>query len=176
DLFFCSGKIKNIAGTNWFKAALIVFLILLVGNTVKKNRYFIFTLDRIEQADKAGAVLDSLPDDGVLAEGFLTDALVYNCKKRIVTLPRSPDPVAARQQTDLSIEVFDLHYVVVSEFWKIEVGILPNPAVEYIKNSPDKFKLIKTVYEYYDKGIRSNIMIRDDMFYIYEVIKDKIEQ
>lgn len=176
DIFFSSGRIKNIAGTNWFKAFLIILLILVTVRTFKKNRYFIFTLDRIEQTDKVSAVLDKFPNDGVLAEGFITDALVYNCKKRIVTLPRSPNPVVAREHTDLSIEAFDLHYVVLSEFWKIEVDILANPAVEYIRNSPDKFKLIKTVYEYYDKGIRSNIMRKDDTFYIYEVIEEKFEK
>lgn len=173
DIFFSAGKIKNIAQTNWFKAFLMIVLILLAGMTVKKNRYFIFTLGRIEQCDKVAGVIDNLPDDGVMAEGLIADALVYNSGKRIVVLPRTPDPAAAKEQINLSIKAFDLHYVVLSEFWKIELNILPYPAVEYIKNGPDKFKLIKTVYERYNNGIRSNIMRNDDTFYIYEVIRNE---
>lgn len=171
DIFFSAGKIKNITQTNWFKAFLIIFLILLAGMTFKKNRYFIFTLGRIEQCDKVAGVIDNLPFDGIMSEGLIADALVYNSHKRIVALPRTPDPAAAKEQIDLSIKAFDLHYIVLSEFWKIELPILAYPATAYIMNSPDKFKLIKTVYEKYNNGIRSNILRDDDTFYIYEIVK-----
>lgn len=164
-------KLRNLARAAWFKVFLAIVFLIMAGATFKKNRYFIFTMNRIEQCDKVASVIDTLPGDGVLAEGLIVDALVYNSKKRIVTLPRSPNPVAAKEQIDLSIKAFDLHYLVLSEFWKIELDILPYPAVEYIKNNPDKFKLIKRVYERYDNGIRSNAIRSDDTFYIYEIIR-----
>ena len=173
DMFFSAGKIKNIAQTNWLTVFLIISLILLVGMTFKKNRYFIFTLGRIEACDKVASVLDRLPDDGIMSEGLIADALVYNSHKRIVVLPRTPDPTAAKEQIDLSIKAFDLHYIVLSEFWKIELAILAYPATAYIMNSPDKFRLIKVLYENYNRGIPSNAMRQDDIFYIYEIIKEK---
>ncbi len=174
-MIFSINKIKNIT-ENKPVQRFAIFVLFVLTFSIIHNRYFIFTLDRIEASDKVGAVLDSLPKDGVLSEGLIADALVYNCNKRIVVLPRSPDPEAAREQTDLSIKVFDLHYVVLSEFYKIELGILAYPAVEYIQKNPDKFKLIKTAYEHYNKGVPSNILRDDDIFYIYEVLENKADK
>lgn len=162
---------NTILGKKIFKYFAIFLIIIFTGFILKKNRYFIFTLERIEQADKAAAALKGLPKDGILAEGLIVDALVYNSDKRIVTLPRSPDPGPAKEQTDLSIDAFDLNYAVISEFWKIELDTLAYPAVEYIRNSPEKFRLITTVHERYDTGIRSNAIRDNDTFYIYEIIR-----
>ncbi|MDI6606675.1 MAG: hypothetical protein QME65_06010, partial [Candidatus Omnitrophota bacterium] len=174
DIVLSIKRIRNLATKKLFRYFGIFMMILITGLIMKKSHHFIFTLGRIEACDKVGVVLDNLPEDGVLAEGLLSDALVYNCKKRVVTLPRSPVPEAAREQTDLSIKAFDLHYVLLSEFWKREE--LDYPAVAYIQNNPDKFKLIKTIREHYDKGISSNAWRKEDTFYIYEVIRSKLDE
>jgi len=171
DILFSVKWIENQLRKKAARYVGILILIILVGSIMKKSHHFIFTLGRIEASDQAGAFLNSLPEDGVLTEGLLADALVYNCKKRVVALPRSPDAKTAREQTDLSTKVFDLHYAVVSEFYKIELATLAYPAVEYIQNTPGKFKLIKTIYERYNNGTTSNFVRDDDTFYIYEIIR-----
>lgn len=173
DILLPPQFINNQIKKKLFKYFGILILIILIAAIMKKSHHFIFNLGRIEACDQVGVVLDGLPKDGVLSEGLLADALVYNCKKRVVTLPRSPVPKAAIEQTEMSIKAFDLHYVLLSEFWKIES--LAYPAVTYIQSNPDKFKLIKIVYEQYDKGISSNIWRREDIFYIYEVIRSKFD-
>lgn len=172
DIFLSLKVMKKLASRKalrYFGIFMIIFITIMI---MKKSHHFIFTLGRVETCDKAGAYLDALPKDGVLAEGLLSDALVYNCHKRVVTLPRSLLLKPAKEQIELSIRVFDLNYVLLSEFWKIESA--PYPAIAYIRDNPDKFVLIKTIYENYDQGLSSNTWRKDDTFYIYEIKRDKL--
>jgi hypothetical protein len=174
DIIVSHKKLKPFLNQNFIFSIVLLIALALAFSTFKKNRYFIFTLSRIEQCDTVGAILNSLPKDGIITDGLLGNGLVYNCDKRIVTLPRSSVTEDAQEQTDLAIQVFDLHYVLVSEFWRIEE--LPYPAIAYIKNNPDKFKLIKIAYEEYDRVIPSNALIRADIFYIYEINRNKFNK
>ncbi|MCU0666108.1 MAG: glycosyltransferase family 39 protein [Candidatus Omnitrophica bacterium] len=167
EIIFSLKQLKLVANRRLLKYIALITIFALAAFTLKRSHNFIFTLGRVEACDKAGEFLNKLPKDGVLAEGLLSDALVYNCNKRVVTLPRSSVSGAAIEQTDLSIKIFDLHYILLSEFWKIES--LAYPAIHYIRGNPDKFRLIGTVYENYDKGVSSNAIRRSDFFYIYEV-------
>lgn len=169
---FSFRKFKNPKVLQISKVLAVIAILVMTGAIMKKNRNFIFTLGRVEASSQAGTFLNGLPKDGVLSEGLIGDALVYNCNKRVVILPRSPDAAKAIEQTELSIDVFDLNYAVISELWKIEVDSLAYPTAEYIKNTPERFKLIKVLHENYDSGISSNAMVKEDTFYIYEIIKD----
>jgi hypothetical protein len=126
---------------------------LLVG-FLYKNRVLCFAKPKIK-ALETSKFLDTLPKDGVLAEGLIAYFIAHNSKKRVVVIPHAPEFGDAVYQTKLSIEHFDLNYAVISDLWKTEEH-LGYPAIRYIK----LFKLIKTIQE------------DGDTYFIYEIPTD----
>ena len=117
------------------------------------NRAFILSRPKIKTL-ATSSFLNNLPKDGILVEGLIAYPIAYRSHKRIVVIPHEPDKLLARQQVNLSINKFDLHYAVFSELYKTELH-LGYPAIEYIKS----FELLNTIKE------------DDDIYYIYEVKK-----
>ncbi len=115
------------------------------------HRVFILTQPKIK-AKITSRILDNLPKDGVLVEGLIAYPIAYQSHKRIVVIPHTPDMEKAKQQIDLSLKEFNLHYAVYSELWKTE-EYLGYPAIEYIK----KLRLLKTIQE------------DNEIYYIYEI-------
>jgi len=121
------------------------------------NRVFMLSKPKIK-ARLTSMFLDRLASDsgfehGILSEGLIAYPIVYRCRQRIVVIPHDPDPILAEQRIKLSVEEFDLKYVVFSELWKTEEH-LGYPAIQYIK---DNYTLLKTILEDNDK------------YYIYEI-------
>ena len=98
-------------------------------------------------------ILNELPKDGILVEGLIAYPIAYQTsRKRVIVIPHEPDKLLAIQQTNLSINKFNLHYAVFSDLYKTELH-LGYPAIEYIKS----FKLLKEIKE------------DNDTYYIYEI-------
>ena len=146
----------------------IPIIMLLYAFYISRRGYPVFLTKRIEQAKSVAEYIDTLPNDGVMCEGLSSQALAYHSKKRIIVLPRTPDKDKAMEQINLSIKVFNLNYIVISEFWRTEKMLYP--AIEYIKNNPQRFELINTITEQYDTTMKSDLLITGDRFYIYRII------
>jgi hypothetical protein len=133
----------------------------LLAGFLYKNRVLCLFQPKIK-AKVTSRILNHLPKDGVLVEGLIAYPIAYRSHKRVVVIPHDPDFVKAKEQVDLSIKEFDLHYIVISELWKTET--LDYPAIAYIQRTKvfegkefvPKFNLIKTIRE------------NGDIYYIYE--------
>jgi hypothetical protein len=123
----------------------------LLGAFLCFNRTFMLYQPKI-RARVTSFTLNGLPKDGVLVEGLIAYPVAYRSFKRIVVIPHPPEYEKAKEQVDLSIEHFDLHYAVFSDLYKTELH-LGYPAIEYIKT----FKLLKAIRE------------DGDTYYIYEI-------
>ena len=131
----------------------VYFLFLgALGGFLWVNRHIIFTLNCNTQGKVTATYLNSLPHNGILVEGLIAYSMAYLTDKRVVVIPHEPDNLLARQQVNLSIAKFDLHYAVFSELYKTELH-LGYPAIDYVKS----FKLLNIIEE--DK----------DIYYIYEI-------
>ena len=127
-------------------------ILILLGTLIFLyfNRKHILTKPKIK-GKAVCAYLDSLPKNGVLAEGVIAYYLAYGSHKRVVVLPRDPDEIKAIDQILLSKKEFLLHYAVISEAWKKEK--LPYPAIKYIR----LHTLLKTIEQ------------NGDTYYVYEI-------
>ena len=92
--------------------------------------------------------LNTLPKDGVMADGPIAYYLAYQTDKRVVIIPHERgDDIG---QTMLSIKEFKLSYAVIS---KKHTDFYHPPATEFIK----QWKLIITIWE------------DEDFYTIYEI-------
>lgn len=105
------------------------------------------------KASVTSRIIQHLPKDGVLTEGLIAYPIAYNTTKRVVVIPHDPIKQFAIERVKLSIEKFNLNYIVFSDLWKTE-EYLGYPAIDYIKQN---YLLINKILE------------DNDTYYIYEV-------
>ena len=105
-------------------------------------------------ASVTSRILDKLPLDGILAEGYSAYPIAYNSKKRVVVCTHNPDETQAYWETHLAIFQFNLNYFVYSDKWILDCDI-PYPVIEQLK----KTVLLKTIREdgteYYIHNLRA---------------------
>jgi hypothetical protein len=99
------------------------------------NRVFLLTRPKI-RCRRLAAYIQTLPRDGFIVDGMFCQPLAYLTDKRIVVIPRDPDPDKACYQTAVAIKEFDLSYAVISDKYHY-------PAMDYIRD----FKKIGIVEE-----------------------------
>ena len=127
------------------------------------NRTFALTPPKIK-ARLTSHYIDDLPHNGaVMVEGIIAYPIAYRSNRRVIVIPHDPIKLKAIEQIKLSIRIFDVRYIVLSDLWLTEKH-LGYPAIKYIQNTKyfngleyvNKFKLLKTIHE------------DEDNYYVYE--------
>lgn len=117
----------------------LVSSFLLVG-FLCFQRASLFTKPKIKGLETS-KYIDSLPLDGVMAEGLISHFIAYGTDKRVVIIPHERG--LDIKQTLLSIKEFDLNYAVISDIYKQVYKSNTYPALEFIAKYFDLLEIIK---------------------------------
>lgn len=153
-----SGNIKTYLSVLFALALLISPFYWIYG-----SNNFVLALDKSIEASNTAVFLNSLPKDGIMSQVGYSPELNYQTGKRIISMPSGPENL------NVIIKDFKISYVLYGErYWEKfsdnnQVRVFNYDVIKYIKEHPDKFKLINIISEKNDK------LNYSDTIYVYEV-------
>jgi hypothetical protein len=149
-----------------FRVILPIFLVLFLFYWIFKNPYFILSLKKKVNLQKAGNFLNTLPANGVMAEFGDPPSLAYLTNKRIIGLPFDTS------QIEKQVKLFKIKYVIFNETQKnkkFEIAPIYLNTINYIKNNSKKFKLLTVINEGTKKYMEiGKVKIPKSKVFIYE--------
>jgi len=132
------------------RIVLATVFIMLVPLHIVGNQNFLLTLPYEVDAQKTSEFLAKLPGDGIMSQAGYTPEIAWlTHPKRVLSLPRTPE------HFEELLEKYRIAYVVYGErYWAEPVHenkelVWDYETIEYVRNHPEKFVLLKTITEEY---------------------------
>lgn len=161
-------KFKIFQFYNKLIIGIVILLLLLIpfwyyqhNNFVLFNKKFVLaqnTADFINQNLKE--------DDVVMAQPGYNYKLIHLTGRRMVGLPTT-----SANLMNL-IKYYDVGYLIFGRFYTWDYYKYNQETVEFIRNNPDKFKLIATIKEDYGDLFNKEDKARTDEVYVYKVLRN----
>ena len=142
-----------------------ILLVLLIPIWIYYNHYFVFfTKKNIELQRTADYINTNLnKNDGIMAQAGYTYKLPYLTPNRVLGLPPNSENLMPL------IRYYNITYVIFGKYYTVNKYQYSKDAVEFIKNNPDKFKLVAAVKEDYNYFYAKDNGANTDEVYIYQV-------
>ena len=162
--------LKRMKKLNFYKIALplsIILLFILVPFWHLENKHLaVFAKKNVETANTAEFVNKNIgKDKAIMAQpGYVYD-LIYLTQNRVLGLP----PFS--KDLPHFIEYYNVDYVVFGRYYTSSKYFYSKDSIEYIKNNPQKFRLVRTIKEDYSKFFSPQDSAATDEVYIYKVIR-----
>jgi len=145
--------------------SIILLFILLPFWHYHNNHLAIFAKKNAETSNTAEFVRNNLANSAIMAQpGYVYD-LIYLTQNRVLGLPPFSKDLL------YFIEHYDVDYVVFGRYYTSSKYFYSKDTIEYIKNNPQKFRLVKTVKEDYSRFFSPEDNAATDEVYVYKVIR-----
>ncbi|MBN4049088.1 glycosyltransferase family 39 protein [archaeon AH-315-M20] len=146
-----------------------ILLLLIIPFWYYYNPYLVLFNKPVFGAQDTAEFINSnlKKEDAIMAQAGYAVKLIYLTGHRVVGLYPKPEKLLS------VIDYYDIKYVIFGRHYTSDVHHYSIDSVEFVRNNPDKFKLIATIHEDYSDFYTEEDLASTDEVYIYKV-KNKI--
>ena len=145
-----------------------ILLLVLVPFWYINNEHFVLFTKAVPGVQNTADFINKNLDknDAIMAQPGYPVNLIYLTGHRIIGLHQNPEKLPEL------ITYYNASYIVTGRLYTYYLGRYSADSAEYVRNNPDKFKLIATMHEDYSDFFVESDHSSTDEVYIYKVIKN----